>query len=214
MQPKPAAQLDAEIAATLRESQWQEQVARDESARRRRQVARVVGPSPAQLYEEHQADVAAGIFHGEKRGRASQFRRRFRVARRQDHETRTRDDHPGLSPPHQGDLAIGRTSESWKPLYWKKLLATYDQESRGEDSNTIALDLWIAHAPDDHTPFERLSWPAPRDVRGAERTARKLVEEGRAQFATVHARASRPHDRKIAVYTLASFARDDAGSPQ
>jgi hypothetical protein len=215
--PISDAQLDAEIAEALRAHEWQAQVARDERARRARQATKAVDPSPRQLHEEHQADVAAGLFHGEKRGRASQFRRKFLVSRQPERETRTRDNHPGLPPPLQGDLSIGRTSESWKPLYWKKLLATHAQEtSRTAHDNVIALDLWIAHAPDNHTPFARLGWPDPLDVRGAKKAARKLIEEGRAQFAAVHARASRPHSHghAAAAYTLASFARNDAGSPR
>ena len=71
---KTASQLDAEIAEALRAKQWQEQVAREDRERRAR-IAGTPGPSPEQLYEEHQADVAAGVFHGERRGRARSFRK-------------------------------------------------------------------------------------------------------------------------------------------
>lgn len=71
---KTAAQLDAEIAEALRAKQWQEQVAREDHELRTR-IAGTPGPSPEQLYEEHAADVAAGVFHGERRGRARSFRK-------------------------------------------------------------------------------------------------------------------------------------------
>ena len=70
---KTTTQLDAEIAEALRAKQWQEQVAREDRERRARIAS--TGPSPEQLYEEHQSDVAAGVFHGEHRGRARSFRK-------------------------------------------------------------------------------------------------------------------------------------------
>jgi hypothetical protein len=69
---KTHAQLQAEIDEALRARRWQEQVEREDRERRAR-VARP-GPTPEQLYEEHAADVAAGVFHGEQRGRARDFR--------------------------------------------------------------------------------------------------------------------------------------------
>ena len=71
---KTPAQLDAEIAEALRAKQWQEQVAREDRDRRAR-IAGTPGPSPEQLYDERAADLAAGVFHGEPRGRAREFRR-------------------------------------------------------------------------------------------------------------------------------------------
>jgi len=70
---KTAAQLDAEIAEALRAKKWQEQVAREDRDRRARIAT--PGPSPEQLYDERVADVAAGVFHGERRGRAQSFRK-------------------------------------------------------------------------------------------------------------------------------------------
>lgn len=70
---KTAAQLDAEIAEALRAKQWQAQVDREDRERRARIAS--TGPSPEQLYEEHQSDVAAGVFHGERRGRSRSFRK-------------------------------------------------------------------------------------------------------------------------------------------
>jgi len=70
---KSPAQLDAEIAETLRTKQWQEQVAREDRDRRARIAT--VGPAPEQLYDERATDVAAGVFHGERRGRAKSFRK-------------------------------------------------------------------------------------------------------------------------------------------
>lgn len=70
---KSPAQLDAEIAEALRAKQWQEQIEREHRERQARLAA--TGPSPEQLYEEHAADVAAGVFHGERRGRARSFRK-------------------------------------------------------------------------------------------------------------------------------------------
>jgi hypothetical protein len=69
---KPAAQLQAEIDETIRARKWQEQVERDDRERRAR-LART-GPTPEQLYEEHASDLAAGVLHGERRGRAKDFR--------------------------------------------------------------------------------------------------------------------------------------------
>ena len=71
---KTPAQLNAEIAEALRAKKWQEQVEREDRARRTR-IAGTTGPSPEQLYEEHTSDVAAGVFHGERRGRARSFRK-------------------------------------------------------------------------------------------------------------------------------------------
>ena len=70
---KTAAQLDAEIAEALRAKNWQAQVEREDRERRAR--ISTPGPSPEQLYEEHAADVAAGVTHGERRGRAKSFRK-------------------------------------------------------------------------------------------------------------------------------------------
>lgn len=69
---KTRAQLDAEIAEALRAKKWQEQVARDERARQER--VKKKDPSPEKRYEEYQSDLAAGVFHGEHRGRAADFR--------------------------------------------------------------------------------------------------------------------------------------------
>ncbi len=70
---KSPAQLNAEIAEALRAKRWQEQIEREDLARRARIAA--PGPTPEQLYDEHAADVAAGVFHGERRGRAKDFRK-------------------------------------------------------------------------------------------------------------------------------------------
>jgi hypothetical protein len=70
---KTHAQIEAEIAEALRARKWQEQVAREDRERRAR-LART-GPTPAQIYDEHAADLAAGVLHGEQRGRAREFRR-------------------------------------------------------------------------------------------------------------------------------------------
>ena len=69
---KSAAQLEAEIAESLRAKAWQEQVDREHRERQAR-LART-GQTPEQLYEEYQSDVAAGVHHGERRGRAKSFR--------------------------------------------------------------------------------------------------------------------------------------------
>ncbi len=71
---KTATQLDTEIAEALRAKKWQEQVQREDRARRERLARQAASPTPEQLYEEYQADVAAGVFHGEPRGRAREFR--------------------------------------------------------------------------------------------------------------------------------------------
>ncbi len=70
---KTPAQLDAEIAEALRAKKWQEQIAREDRERQAR-LART-GPTSTQIYDERAADLAAGIFHDEQRGRARDFRR-------------------------------------------------------------------------------------------------------------------------------------------
>jgi hypothetical protein len=74
---KAPAQLEAEIAEVLRAKKWQEQIAREDRERRARIAGTTgtTGPSPEQLYEEYQSDLAAGVFHGERRGRAKDFRK-------------------------------------------------------------------------------------------------------------------------------------------
>ena len=72
---KSAAQLDAEIAEAIRAKKWQAQVEREDRERRARLARQAASPTPRQLYEEHQSDLGAGVFHGEQRGRARQFRR-------------------------------------------------------------------------------------------------------------------------------------------
>lgn len=72
---KTPARLDAEIAEALRAKKWQEQIKREDKERRARLARHAAAPTPEQLYEEHAADVAAGVFHGEHRGRAREFRR-------------------------------------------------------------------------------------------------------------------------------------------
>jgi hypothetical protein len=69
---KSPAQLDAEIEEVLRAKRWQEQVAREDRERRARLDR--TGPTPAQIYDERAADLAAGVLHGEQRGRAREFR--------------------------------------------------------------------------------------------------------------------------------------------
>ncbi len=134
---------------------------------------------------------------------------KFKAARRLDRETRTSEDHPGTSPPHQSALSIGREREGWRPLYWKRVLAEYKKEEprRGDLSNAVEIDLSVAHAPDGHTPFTHVEWSDPLDVRGAERFARELVEDGGAQFAEVNARARRPMSGEVVTFTLANFER-------
>jgi hypothetical protein len=136
---------------------------------------------------------------------------KFKTIRRIDRETKTSEDHPGMSAPRQGTLSIGRKSEDWKPLYWKRVLAEYKKEAskRGDLSNTIKINLWVRHAPDEHTPFVHVDWPDPLDARGAEKFARELVEDGGARFTGVVARVRRPYSKEEAVYTLANFERAD-----
>lgn len=75
MPSKSAAQLDADIAEALRAKQWQEQIDREDRERRARLARYATSPTPEQLYEEYQSDLAAAVFHGEYRGRARDFRR-------------------------------------------------------------------------------------------------------------------------------------------
>ena len=72
---KTASQLDADIAEALRAKQWQEQIDREDQDRRARLARYATSPTPEQLYEEYQSDLAAGVFHGERRRRARDFRR-------------------------------------------------------------------------------------------------------------------------------------------
>ena len=73
--PKSPTQLDAEVAEALRARRWREQVDREDAERRARLERSATAPSPEKLYEEYQSDLAAGVFHGEQRGRARDFRR-------------------------------------------------------------------------------------------------------------------------------------------
>lgn len=72
---KTAAQLNAEIAEALRAKAWQDRIEREEIARRARVAALDARPSREQLYNEQAADRAAGVFHGEQRGRSRDFRK-------------------------------------------------------------------------------------------------------------------------------------------
>jgi hypothetical protein len=77
---KTPAQIDAEIAESIRARKWQEQIAREDRERRERLAN--TGLTPAQVYDERVSDLAAGVFHGEQRGRAKDFRR-DRAAKKQ-----------------------------------------------------------------------------------------------------------------------------------
>ena len=70
---KTAAQLDAEIAESLRAVKWQEQIEREDRERQARLTN--ARPTPTQLYDERASDLAAGVFHGEQRRHARGFRR-------------------------------------------------------------------------------------------------------------------------------------------
>lgn len=69
-----AADLQREIDEALRAKKWQEQVAREDRQRRERLARQESSPTPEQLYEEYLSDYAAGVFHGERRGRQRDFR--------------------------------------------------------------------------------------------------------------------------------------------
>lgn len=119
-----------------------------------------------------------------------------------------------MNPPRLGELGlgIGRSGDSHKDLYWRRLAAEYRKEAplrqRGSEA-ALRVDLAVRHAPDDHTPFSRVDWGDPMDVRGATALARKLVEDGGAAHAVVEARASRPSQgrHRLVLYDLAKFER-------
>jgi len=92
---KSAADLDDDIAESLRAKQWQEQVEREHRERQERQALAAITPTPEQLYEEYQSDLGPGVFHGEQRGRAKSFRKIATAAealRASEHAKRLTDD--------------------------------------------------------------------------------------------------------------------------
>jgi len=127
-------------------------------------------------------------------------------------ETNTSDGGPGTGPPKRGELGIGKASEYHKDLYWPRLVAEYKKETslrtRGSES-ALRVSLSVGHAPDDHTPYAKVDWGDPMDVRGAIKFAQGLVEDGGARYSDVRATVSRPTGRRVRqfVYVLASFTR-------
>ncbi len=135
-----------------------------------------------------------------------------KALRRLTGETNTTEDGPGMKPPSLGDLGVGRSSESWKGLFWSRLATEYKKESALRERHSDAalrVRLIVEHAPDNHTPFARIDWGDPMDVRGATAFAKKLIEDGGARYSGVRADVSRPSMKRRAVYSLASFERDD-----
>jgi len=123
---KTAAQLDDEIAEALRAKQWQEQIEREDQARCERLARYAATPSPEQLYEEHASDLAAGVFHGEKRGRARQFRkvasaakalRASEAAKRLSDDAYSVDEHRAAAEAHRRAARLhksaGGTDVAW-----------------------------------------------------------------------------------------------------
>ncbi len=174
--------------------------------------------SPREIEEDIKIVASAGAGAGAARPRPRVPRRPRRsvAIRVTGHETKTSEDHAGTEPPHQGALGIGRNSEGWKPLFWKKLISEYEKEAplRARHSEAaLRVEVKVGHAPDDHTPFTYVDWADPLDARGAVEFARKLVEDGGAQHARVIAHASRPTARRDARdrgvhYDLAKFERE------
>lgn len=54
---------------------WQAQTMREHNERRARQAGAIGKPTGEQLYNERAADLAAGVLHGERRGRARDSRK-------------------------------------------------------------------------------------------------------------------------------------------
>ena len=132
--------------------------------------------------------------------------------RRPEQETKTTEDGPGLNPPRQGELHIGRDNLSYKDLPWSKVIAEAKKEAKSESSNKLHLSMHVKHAPNDHTPFAHVSWD-PMDQKGAIAFAKKLIDDKGAMYSSVVAFAERPHDRSDrrppkGHWTLASFEDD------
>ena len=128
---KTHAQLDAEIAEALRAKKWQAQVTREDRDRRVR-IASTTGPSPEQLYEEHQADVAADVFHGERRGRARQFRKAAsaadalkssEIAKRRSDDVYDAAEHRAAAEAHRSAARLHKSDSTGADAAWLHDLA-------------------------------------------------------------------------------------------
>jgi hypothetical protein len=113
-----------------------------------------------------------------------------------------------MDPPSMGNLGVGRAVDSYKDLYWSRLASEYKKEAplrtRASEA-ALRVELFVEHAPDDHTPIAHVEWSDPMDVRGATKFARALVEEG-AAYVNVRARVYRPMKRgNVVVYDLAKW---------
>ena len=144
---KTPAQLNAEIAEALRAKKWQEQVAREDSARRAR-IAGTTGPSPEQLYDERAADVAAGVFHGERRGRAKQFRKvasaaeAFRAsenAKRRTDDVFDADEHRAAAEAHRRAARLHKSDPSGADASWLHDLAASNHRQAATARSSRAL---------------------------------------------------------------------------
>jgi hypothetical protein len=55
-----------------------------------------------------------------------------------------------------GNLGVGRAIDSYKDLYWSRLTSEYKKEAplRARASEAaLRVELFVEHAPDDHTPI-------------------------------------------------------------
>jgi hypothetical protein len=160
--------------------------------------------------EEEISEILRGALTEQPRDPGDPPRRAGRRAvRRPEQETRTSDDHPGTSPPMFYQIDVGRPADGHRDLSWKRLMAEYKKDAaareRGSDS-ALRVELFVRHAPDDHSPHARVDWPDPGDVAGAVAFARRLVEDGSARHSRVEARARRRNSRRGPIsYNLAVF---------
>ena len=144
---KTASQLDAEIADALRAKKWQDQVAREDRDRRAR-IAGSTGPSPEQLYEEHAADVAAGVFHGERRGRARDFRkiatatealRASEDAKRRSDDVFDAAEHRAAAEAHRSTARLHKSDPSGADAAWLHDLAASNHRQAAAARSSRAL---------------------------------------------------------------------------
>jgi hypothetical protein len=147
MSTKSPAQLDAEIAEALRAKEWQGQIEREDRERRAR-IAATTGPSPEQLYEEHAADVAAGVFHGERRGRTKQFRkvasaaealRASEAAKRLSDDAHLVSDHREAAEAHRRAARLHKSDPTGTDAAWLHELAAINHRQAAAARASRAL---------------------------------------------------------------------------
>ena len=133
---KTPTQLDAEIAEALREDK-----------ERRARIA-TPDPSPEQLHEEHAADVAAGVTHGERRGRAKAFRkiasaaealRASEVAKRRSDDVYDAAEHRAAAEEHRRAARRHKSDPAGADAAWLHDLAAINHKQAATARASRAL---------------------------------------------------------------------------